>query len=163
MRVATRLRQFFRAVEFRDELAVQDEIPIVCQYLYLFLEYLLGDEPEWNDRWFDDVIGAQHKWKEPGRFQVAGQLVWGLITNPGPQWTDPFFADVVIAEGRRDAASYCIRFGRRDDLNKSELPYGFYPSSSVPSDTIDDPWNGEIDWKYEFRKDLSTEATVISS
>jgi len=157
-RLATRLRQFFRAVEARDEPAVQDEIPLICHSLWLFLEYLLEPESSWDSRtrWFDGLIKARYGWISPGRFHASGELVWGLISDAGPQWAEPFSADVSIIEGRTYTASYCLRFGRRDDIDKSELPFGSYPGSAEGAGPVD-PWAGKADWKYEFRKAAPTD------
>ena len=152
--LATRLRQFFRAVEAGDELAVEDGRQSVCHALWLFLDYLLEAEPTWEsrDRWFDDLIRARYGWISPDRFVASGELVWGLRSVAGPQWSDPFSADVVISERRTDTASYCIRLGRRDEVEKSELAFGLYPASDDETGSGADPWAGKADWQYEFRK-----------
>lgn len=154
IRLATRLRQCFRAVDARDELAVQDEIPLIIHGLYHFLDYLLGPDDSWEDRgrWFDDMIDVQYRLL-PGRFVISGRLVWGLLADAGPQWSDPFFADVSIGEGLRETRSYLIRFSRRDDGGESEpVQLGFYPGPGDPAESVADPWQGKGDWKYEFRK-----------
>ncbi|WP_068423006.1 hypothetical protein [Planctomyces sp. SH-PL62] len=154
IRLATRLRQCFRAVEARDSLAVQDEIPLVIQQLYLFLDHLLGPDDSWESRgrWFDDMIQVEYQLL-PGRFVISGGLVWGLLSDPGPQWSEPFYADVTIDAKRSETDSYLIRFGRLDDGDESgRLQLGFHASPGGPSDSVADLWEGKADWRYEFRK-----------
>jgi hypothetical protein len=156
IRLATRLRQCFRALEAQDDLAVQDEIPLIIRCLYVFLDYLLESDNSWDPRgekWFDDMIHVQHQLIPPGRFRISGELVWGMLADTGPQWAEPFYADVAITDGRHDTEAYCIRFGRRDDDAKQELKFGFYPGPPGPAESIADPWCGRADWKYEFAKD----------
>lgn len=155
IRLATRLRQCFRAVEAGDQLAVRDEIPLVIHSLYHFLEYLLGPDASWESqgRWFDDMIDVDYRLLA-GRFVISGKLVWGLTSDPGPQWSDPFYADVSIDAGRPETESYLIRFGRTDDgRGPDAVPFGFYAGPGGPSESIADPWKGKADWRYEFRKD----------
>lgn len=157
--LTTRLRQCFRAVQARDDLAVRDEVPLIRRRLFLLLEYLLESEDSWasSDIWFDDMINFHYQLLPPGRFRISGRLAWGLLSDPGPQWSEPCFADVVICEGRSDTASYCIRFGRRDDRGESDpVQFGFYPGPEASSESVSDPWKGKADWKYEFRKDGSS-------
>ena len=155
IRLTTRLRQCFRALKARDELAVQDEIPLIIHNLYRFLDHLLGPGESWESRgrWFDDMIDVKYQ-LHPGRFLITGRLVWGLISDVGPQWSDPFSADVSIRPGLCETESYLIRFGRRDDGDGSApVQFGFYASPGGPSESTDDPWHGKADWRYEFRKD----------
>jgi hypothetical protein len=153
-RLATRIRQCFRAVAVQDNFAVRDEITLIIHCLQRFLDVLLTFEPTWNsqDRWFDDMIHVQHELIPPSRFRIAGELVWGLREETGPQWVEPFYADVTITEGRNDSAAYCIRFARRDDDAKLEIKFGFYPGPGRSIETISDPWDGWENWKYKFNK-----------
>ena len=154
IRLTTRLRQCFRALQADDDLAVQDALPSIRHALFLFLDYLLEPNSwESQGRWFDDMIDVQYQLVPPGRLRISGRLAWGLVSDPGPQWFEPFFAEVAISEGRYDTASYCIRFGRRDDGESKPVQFGFYPSPEESSDSVSDPWQGKADWKYEFRKD----------
>jgi hypothetical protein len=153
-RLAARLRQYIRADNANDRMATSIEADAIGQNLSQLLSLHLEGESGWNskERWIDGMVEARFTVSRSGHANIMGRIVWGLIKDTGgPQWFDPFQAEVIIGGPDGELERYSLHFGDRDAKEPTPVPFGLYS-------TLADPASGEavatneIRWAFEFSK-----------
>jgi len=134
-RVATIIRQYFRAVEANDVEAVSRESVDLCCATSWLLEHHLKSAPNWNsdERWLDGMIASKVADLPENTVQIEGEVVWGLSENPGgKQWSEPLLAQIRATDSGLE--EYEIGFGRGSDEESPEIEFGFYPTLGATVD-----------------------------
>lgn len=178
-RLAATIRDYMRARDAGDQIAVEFGAQDICHGLGCLLGAYLKGAENWpsHERWIDGMVGAQVEIVAPDRLHVAGYMVWGLLSNVGgEQWAEPFQADVTIgwhtydfkqyqmcfgdsrelAEKRVTPGSYQVLATSDDPLAGSKLqgPVGFEPLFDKSDDRSGFPYGPKhtLPWAYQFRK-----------
>jgi hypothetical protein len=152
-RLAARLRQYIRAQNANDRIATSIEADAILQNLSHLLSLHLEDESGWNsqERWVDGVVGAKLAVSSSGQAKAVGRIVWGLLKDTGgPQWFEPFDAEVIIGGPEGDLERYSLRFGDRDARIPTPVPPGLY--STLADHANIEAMPGVSEWTYEFSK-----------
>jgi hypothetical protein len=127
--LAAWVRQYMRARHAGDEVATRLGRRCVIGCLSRLLSAHLESAVSWNsdERWIDGLVGAQFVAESTDRITVNGQMVWGMTADAGgPQWAEPFEADVHIDWEAQKLRKYSIRFGDHRELDAKRVKTGFY-------------------------------------
>lgn len=128
-KLATWAGWYLRAHASGDQSAQRQAAKDVCLGLRWLLSGLLESTASWDSRqrWIDCLIGAQFAVDRPDRIKVRGRMVWGLVTDAGgPQWSEPFEAELTLDPASVALRSYTLRFGDQRDLSTKEVKTGMY-------------------------------------
>jgi len=133
-RLAAAIRQFDRATEADDQLAVANEADCICRFTHILLSMHLDDADDWESdaRWIDGLTDAQITKTGDRSIFINGNVLWRLAENPGgTQWSSPMFAKFAADDGGLVQYELCF-----------ELSFGLYsPFSAIKdasrSDRID--------------------------
>lgn len=129
VKLAAHIRQLMRAYNAGDQVAVREEKIAICSMLAWLLTECLERESSWDavEQWIDGLTGARFTVEPPDRIAVEGQMVWGLVSEPGgTQWLEPFEAEVQISWPMDGLKAYTLRFAERGGSQES-MRHGFYP------------------------------------
>jgi hypothetical protein len=146
--IAALVRQLLRARGARDQVAVWLTTNALCSRLCSLLADLLSGEPAWDakGRWLDHFARRDVSIDLPDRVRVAGPLVWGLEANPsGPEWAEPFEAELEFSAALRQLVGYTVRFGDRRAFPGEGLRQGI-------ARIVGDIEGRAVEWAFVFRR-----------
>lgn len=153
-RLAADVRQLFRARGAGDEVARWLCVNSICSRLTRILSDLLSSEASWDSdrRWLDSLFRREVVLEHPNCIGVTGPMVWGFTEDAGgPQWAEPFAAELAFQPGFARLASCAIQFADRRVFGEESLRDSIARISS-------DIESGVIEWKYEFHRSFDSKA-----
>jgi len=168
MQIAVFCRQYLRARDADDEPAMRVEASGLGHFLGSLLNQYLKNDSRWDssERWIDGMVGASIDIRPP-HVVVRGMIVWGRVADAGgPQWREPFEAQLGLTPDMASVDDYLLRFGN-PQKPAQKIVFGLYetladadgriavettPGVSQVTDAdraVDVPLG---DWAYEFRR-----------
>jgi hypothetical protein len=118
--LAAFVRQYMRATGAADADATRLTLYRVWACLTRLLTDRLEEAPDWDSetRWVDGLHTCAVVVEPPWRLRITGPMAWGLTADVGgPQWLEPFDADLRLSRATGQIESYELRFGDRDQPN----------------------------------------------
>ena len=152
--VAAAFRQLLRAHEADDAVAAWQATGSFCMWLRLLLKDLLSREASWDSkgRWLDGFAENRVLFLRPRRVRVLDAIVSGLRADVGgPQWAEPFDAELELRPDLSDLASYTIRVVDMRSFPGEDLQRSL---SRIKADAA----RGNIVWRYAWSKVDTCEA-----
>jgi hypothetical protein len=128
-RIAVGIRQFFRARQAEDGLAMSHEASFICHGLERLLSGYLEGAPSWDSRkrWTDGMVGAKFQVESPKHMRVKGRMIWGYTADTaGPQWSESFQARLDLDSSTGELGGYEIMFCDQNELQTCPVTAGFY-------------------------------------
>lgn len=145
--LATAVRLYRLAAAAADADAELLALCSVRSFVTRLLAERLRDAPDWPsaDRWLDGLFDSTVADDPPSAMWLSGPMVWGRSADTaGPQWAEPFDADLRFAPDG-GLASYRLRFGDRDRPPDDTLSTGIPRIRAALA-------AGTVRWAFEFAK-----------